>query len=161
LQSRTFPLSASGSAADAVLPSDGLALADLTARARFGIKGPGSAKWIEAQGIALPPVNRIATHDEIRLLRLGGEAFLAVDGTTANAVAEITSRWNAEQGPRGYWSWRDEGWSWMRISGALTEAVMARLCALDLRAGRFGDDEIAQTRVAHIEVVLVRGEGGF
>lgn len=158
---RAFPLSPNGSAAEAVLPAGQLTLTDLTARPRFGIKGPGSAKWLEAQGMSLPPVNRIATQGGIRLLRLGAEDFLAVDDTAGNAVAGLTAAWNANKGPRGYWSWREEVWCWMRLSGPLTEAVMARLCAFDLRVGRFGEDEVAQTRVAHLEAVLVRGEGGF
>ncbi|MBZ9856417.1 hypothetical protein LB566_21645 [Mesorhizobium sp. CA13] len=159
--SRTFPLSPDGSAAESALPKGRLTLSDLTARPRFGIKGPGSAGWLAAQGLALPPVNGVATLGGIRLLRLGAEDFLAVDDGVGNAVAKLTDAWQAADGARGYWSWREEGWSWMRLSGPLTEPVMARLCALDLRPDRFAADAIAQTRVAHVEAVLVRGEGGF
>ncbi|MBZ9810240.1 hypothetical protein LB542_20470 [Mesorhizobium sp. BR1-1-9] len=159
--SRTSPLSPDGSAAECSLPKGRLTLTDLTAQPRFGIKGPGSARWLGAHGLSLPPINRVATPDGIRLLRLGTEDFLAVDDRAGNAVAKLTDAWQAADGARGYWSWREESWSWIRLSGPLTEPVMARLCALDLRTGRFADDAIAQTRVAHIEAVLVRGEGGF
>ena len=153
---RTFPLSPNGSAAEDLPPAGRLTLTDLTVRQRFGIKGPGSSKWLESQGMSLPPVNRIATQDGVKLIRLGGDDFLAIDGTAGNAVAGLTAAWNAAASPRGYWSWRDEGWNWMRLSGPLTEAVVARLCALDLRPGRFAEDEVAQTRVAHLEAVLIR-----
>jgi len=159
--SRTFPLSAGGSAADAVLPSGQLVLTDLTARPRFGIKGPGSAKWLERQGMVLPPVNRIAAQGGFRLLRLGTEDFLVIDEAGGSPTAELTAKWNADDEARGYWSWREEGWSWMRVTGPMAASVMARLCALDLRAGRFGDGEVAQTRVAHLEAVLILGGGGF
>ncbi|TIR58730.1 MAG: hypothetical protein E5X22_17980, partial [Mesorhizobium sp.] len=161
LAMRTFPLSPDGSAAEAVLPNGQLIVTDLTARSRFGIKGPGSSAWLEAQGLALPPVNRIARQGGVRLLRLGSEDFLAIDDIAGGAVAKLVAAWQAEKGSRGYWSWREEGWSWMRLSGQSAEAVMARLCALDLRPGRFADDEIAQTRVANLEAVLVRSEAGF
>ncbi|OBQ87821.1 hypothetical protein [Mesorhizobium sp. WSM3873] len=161
LAMRTFPLSPNGSAAEAVLPNGQLIVTDLTARSRFGVKGPGSSAWLEAQGLALPPINRIARQGGVRLLRLGGEDFLAIDDIAGGAVAKLVAAWQAEKGPRGYWSWREEGWSWMRLSGRPAEAVMARLCALDLRPGRFADDAIAQTRVANLEAVLVRSEGGF
>jgi sarcosine oxidase, subunit gamma len=158
---RIFPTSPDGSAAGIALPGGPLTLIDLTAQARFGIKGPGSASWLEAREFILPPVNRLATHRGIKLLRLGREDFLAVAASAHDALAELTAAWNAEAGQRGYWSWREEGWCWMRLSGSRTHEVMARLCALDLRPGHFADDEIAQTRVAHLEAVLVRAEGGF
>lgn len=158
---RTFPLSPNGSAAEVLLPAGQLTLDDLTAHPRFGIKGPGSAKWLEGRGLSLPSVNRIAGRGSLRLLRLGHEDFLAVGDASGVAAAELTAAWNADKGSRGFWSWREESWSWMRLSGSLTKVVMARLCALDLRADRFGEDQVAQTRVAHLEAVLVRGEGGF
>ncbi|PBC03516.1 hypothetical protein [Mesorhizobium sp. WSM3860] len=158
---RTFPLSPNGSAAGSVLPKGQLIVTDLTARPRFGIKGPGSSAWLEAQRLSLPPVNRIAMQVGVRLLRLGSDDFLAVDEASGEAVANLVAAWQAEKGRRGYWSWREEGWSWMRLSGPLVEASMSRLCALDLRPGRFAEDAVAQTRVAHLEAVLVRSEEGF
>jgi sarcosine oxidase, subunit gamma len=155
--SRQFPLSAGGSAQDISLPSGAVELIDLTAEPRFGIKGPGSSAWLEGCGITLPPVNRIGTHGGLRVLRLGSEDFLVVDGE----LDTLTSRWNNAASPRGYWSWREEGWAWMRLSGPAVNGVMTRLCALDLRAGRLREDEIAQTRVAQLEAVLVRAGDGF
>lgn len=155
--SRQFPLSAGGSAEDIGLPSGAVELVDLTAQPRFGIKGPGSSAWLKGCGITLPPVNRIGRHGDLRVLRLGGEDFLVVDGE----LDTLTARWNNATGPRGYWSWREEGWAWMRLSGPAVDGIMARLCALDLRAGRFCEDEIAQTRVAQLEAVLVRAGEGF
>jgi sarcosine oxidase subunit gamma len=155
--SRRFPLSAGGSAQDTRLPSGAVGLVDLTAEPRFGIKGPGSSAWLEGCGITLPPVNRIGTHGGLRVLRLGSEDFLIVDGE----LDTLTARWNNAAGPRGYWSWREEGWAWMRLSGPAVNSIMARLCALDLRAGRLREDEIAQTRVSQLEAVLVRAGEGF
>ncbi|UDL92042.1 hypothetical protein LGH82_12860 [Mesorhizobium sp. PAMC28654] len=157
LSLRQFPLSTGGSAQHISLPNGAVELVDLTAEPRFGIKGPGSSAWLEGCGITLPPVNRISGHGDLRVLRLGSEDFLVVDGE----LDALTARWNNTTGPRGYWSWREEGWAWMRLSGPAVNGVMARLCVLDLRAGRLHEDEIAQTRVAQLEAVLVRAGEGF
>lgn len=154
---RQFPLSSGGSAQDTRLPVGAVELVDLTAEPRFGIKGPGSSAWLKGCGITLPPVNRIGRQGGLRVLRLGSEDFLVIDGE----LDTLTARWNNATGPRGYWSWREEGWAWMRLSGPAVDGVMARLCALDLRAGRLHEDEIAQTRVAQLEAVLVRAGEGF
>lgn len=157
---RVVPIAPGGAAAEVMLPrAQRLVVADLTAQPRFGIKGPGSAAWLEGRGFALSVVNRAAHRDGLRLLRLGGEDFLATG--SAGEIADLTRAWNDSSGQRGYWSWREEGWAWLRLSGPSIDAVMASLCAVDLRAGRFAQDEIAQTRVAHIEAVVVRAPAGF
>lgn len=154
---RTFPLSPGGSAEGLALPNGTVVLDDLTAHHRFGLKGPGSAAWAERQGIGLPGVNRVGQIDGLRVLRLGTEDLLFT-GAASTAVA---AHWHADAGPRGYSSWREEGWAWMRLSGPCAQAVMARLCAVDLRPGHFSADELAQTRVAGIEAVVLRADADF
>jgi sarcosine oxidase, subunit gamma len=154
---RTFPLSPGGPAEGVALPSGGVDLVDLTAAPRMGLKGPGSSAWLAAQGVVLPAVNRIGWQDGMRVLRLGTEDLL-VTGEGCPALAE---RWRASEGPRGYWSWREEGWAWMRLSGPLAGETMARLCAVDLRDEKMPDDVLVQTRVAQLEAVVVRDAQSF
>jgi sarcosine oxidase subunit gamma len=49
----------------------------------------------------------------------------------------------------------------MRLSGPRLAEAMSGLCALDLRPQKFGVDDIAQTRVGHIEAVAFRSPAGF
>jgi sarcosine oxidase subunit gamma len=154
---RTFPLSPGGPAEGVVLPAGAVDLVDLTATPRMGLKGPGSSAWLAAQGFALPAVNRIAWQDGVRVLRLGTEDLL-VTGEGCPALATL---WQAGKGSRGYWSWREEGWAWMRLSGPLAAAAMARLCAVDLREESMPDDMLVQTRVAQLEAVVLRDAGAF
>ncbi len=49
----------------------------------------------------------------------------------------------------------------MRLSGPQAPRAMERLCALDLRTDKFSAEDIAQTRVGHIEAVMVRSHAGF
>jgi len=158
---RVFPFSEGGSAGGTPLPAGRVTLTDLTAQPRFGIKGPGSSAWLASQGIALPPVNRIGDHLGVPLLRLGNEDFLFLSAPPAQTLEPLRTAWSAASGARGYSSWREEGWAWMRLGGMGAGDAMARLCAIDLRDARFGSDEIAQTRVGHLEAVLFRSPGGF
>ena len=58
-----FPLQRGGAAEQMVrlLGQKGnVTVQDLTALPRFGLKGPGSAEWLQATGLILPAVNRHA-----------------------------------------------------------------------------------------------------
>jgi sarcosine oxidase subunit gamma len=158
---RIFPFMPGGAADGATLPAGPFALADMTASPRFGLKGPGSADWLAAQGVPLPSVNRIGAYRDTRVLRLGKEDIVLLAEGAADALAELKSAWHRDTGPKGYLSWREEGWAWMRLSGPDLEERMRRLCALDLRRAYFGSDEIAQTRVGHVEAVLFRSGDAF
>jgi sarcosine oxidase subunit gamma len=160
---RLFPLQAGGAAEDAALllgRRGGLAIEDRTAWPRWGLKGPGSADWLAAAGLALPEINRWSESDGIRILRLGrNDVTLLADPDAAERLAAIRVRWEAAAAPKGYPSWREEGWAWLALSGAGLAAALARLTAVDLRPGRFGADAIAQTRVAHLDAVLLLAGG--
>jgi sarcosine oxidase subunit gamma len=161
IPTRVFPFMPGGAADRTALPTGAIALTDLTATPRFGLKGAGSADWLAAKGITLPAVNRIRVHNGMRVLRLGNEDILLLAERDGKGLAELVTAWHSDVAPKGYSSWREEGWAWMRLSGPLVSAAMTRLCALNLRPERFQSDEIAQTRVAHIEAVTFRSETGF
>ena len=155
-----FPLEPGGAAHGTALPSGAVALTDLTASPRFGLKGGGSTAWLTAHGVALPAINRIGSHRGLRVLRLGNEDILLAENA-GETLAELKGAWESDSGPKGYSSWREEGWAWMRLSGPAIAEAMSQLCALDLRAAKFGAEDIAQTRVGHIEAVTFRAPGGF
>lgn len=158
---RLFPFAPGGAAADMPLPHGRITLTDLSAKPRFGIKGPGTADWLTAQGLALPAINHIGTHDGMRVLRLGTDDVLFLAEESAASLGRLTGRWREASGARGYSAWREEGWVWLRLSGADAGDLMARLCAVDLRPDRFAPDRIAQTRVASIEAVVTADRDGF
>ena len=156
---RSFPLSPAGASRGTSLWRRAeAALTDLTPVARFGVKGAGSAAWLAANGVALPPVNRLCEHDGLRILRLGTEDFVLLGEAAEHRLAAWVARWEGSAGARGYRSWREEGWAWLRVTGAGAGDVLARLCAIDLRPAHFASDAIAQTRVAGIEATLFRAQ---
>lgn len=158
---KLHPFMAGGAAVDTPLLSGTVTLSDLTPVPRFGLKGSGSADWLTRQGIALPAVNRVGEHETLRVLRLGREDILLTGEGDPDGLARLAKAWQDDAGPKGYWSWREEGWAWMRISGPSADAAMRRLCAIDFRPGRFSGDAIAQTRVGQIEAVTLLSQTGY
>lgn len=142
--------------------AEGLTIEDRTAAPRFGLKGPGSADWLAANGVALPAINQLARAGGLVVLRLGAnDITLLGDPGAPDALDAVRRRWDMASAPKGYSSWREESWAWLRLSGPRLNETLARHCALDLRPGRFADDAIGQTRFAHVEAVLVRAGAGF
>jgi sarcosine oxidase subunit gamma len=155
---RVIPLSGRGAASDCVslLGGDGAArVQDLTARARFGLKGPGADSWFAGQG-DMPEVNRWMPREAVRLLRLGARDLMVLAEPEGDAVVDAMRAAWAAAGP-GHSSWREETWGWLRLSGPATWEVAARLTAVDLRPKAFAADAILQTRFAHLDAVLLRG----
>ncbi|RAZ89148.1 hypothetical protein DPM33_19515 [Mesorhizobium hawassense] len=161
IATRIYPFMPGGAADGTRLVSGAVVLSDLTDTPRFGLKGGGSAAWLAAQGIPLPPVNRIGEHRGMRVLRLGNEDILLLAEDAGETLAQIKTAWQVAAAPKGFSSWREEGWAWMRLSGPRLAEAMSALCALDLRPRKFGADDIAQTRVGHIEAVAFRSPAGF
>ncbi|MBA3517794.1 MAG: hypothetical protein H0T75_09175 [Rhizobiales bacterium] len=158
---RVFPFSAGGAAFGTRLPGGDVALQDLSDRPRFGLKGGGSTGWLSSQGVPIPAVNRVATSTGIRVLRLGREDVLLLAEGAVSKLDPLFAARTAEKASKGYSAWREEGWAWMRLTGQRVEETMARLCALDLRPKHFAQDELAQTRVAELEAVVARVDGGY
>lgn len=159
---RVLPFMPGGAAADAALVSGRVVLADLTGLPRMGLKGKGSADWLAGRGLTLPAINHVAHLDGLKILRLGREDILLTGEDNPDGLAAIADAWHADAGPKGYWSWREEGWAWMRISGPGADDAMRRLCALDLRpGGHLAADALAQTRVGHVEAVTLRSPAGY
>ena len=165
MTTQIFPLDADGAAADyAGLLGDksGLRILDRTAWPRFGVKGPGSADWLDGAGIDLPGLNRLRMKNRLMTLRLGGNDIMLhpIDGTP-DRVADLRGRWDKDNGPKGYSSWREEGWAWLYLDGPDLDDTLARCCAVDLRPAVFADDQIAQTSFAHVDAMVFRQDTGI
>lgn len=158
-----WPLSHGGTAYD-MLPvlsaRTDLQITDLTPLPRFGLKGPGAAEWFGAQGFDLPPLNQSARQNGMTLLRLGPRDIMALaDPGAPEPTTVLVSRWRAA--PQGHSSWRDEAWAWLRLTGPAAADILSRLTAFDIRDTAFEADRIAQTRVAHMDMVMLHNDAGF
>ena len=55
---------------------------------------------------------------------------------------------------------RDETSCWLLLTGAHASSMLAKVCAVDLRPQAFAPDAIAQTNVARLNVIVIRGDIG-
>jgi sarcosine oxidase subunit gamma len=159
-----FPLNGGGGAEDMAMllsSSGSVTIEDRTAVGRFGLKGNGSAEWLQTMGINVPVVNQHATFHGLKVLRLGANDVVCLEDRPSAELASLRLRWSAACPPKGYTSWREESWAWLRLGGSGLGQLLPRLCPLDLRTGRFGNNEIAQTRFARVDAVLIRSGAGF
>ena len=160
---RVFPLSANGAAGDVMhlcVDHNGPDIQDLTAVARFGLKGPRATEWFEARGIDLPPVNRQIHLADMTVLRLGKQdIMLLADPLAPEPMSKVAESWR--KNPTGYSSWREEAWAWLRVTGPTAGATLSQITTFDFRESAFDINAIAQTRVAHQDMVLCRTETGF
>ncbi|MGQ0658520.1 MAG: hypothetical protein ACT4NU_10580 [Chromatiales bacterium] len=144
-----------------------LGLTDLSPLRRVGFKGPGAAEWLGALDVSVPAVNRAARQaDGSLVLRLGANDIMIVTdlASSASLPERLLQAWDALENPprepRGFPVPRQEGFCWFALTGSRADAVMAKLCGVDLRAHKFADGEIAQTSVARLSAVVARNDIG-
>ncbi|HDS0917530.1 TPA: sarcosine oxidase [Pseudomonas putida] len=134
------------------------ALTDLTELARVGFRGSDSAAYLQQLGYDLPaqPNHAVRQDDGSWVARLSQTEYLLL-GNLANdgaRVAGLEAGW-VQDAPRNYLLPRQDSHAWLQLSGVYGSAVMAKLCAVDLRAGAFPVGAVAQTSVARINVIVV------
>ncbi|MBM3488939.1 MAG: sarcosine oxidase [Alphaproteobacteria bacterium] len=141
---------------------DGLVLVDLSARPRLGFKGRGTPAWLQGRGLALPgrPNEATPQADGGLLLRLSEHEHLLLaplsetDGQ-CQALATAQAR---ERPDHVYPLPRQDSHAWLLLAGAAAADCLAKLCAVDLRADRFGLGDMAQTLMARVSVIVARAD---
>lgn len=137
-------------------------IADCTLSPRFGLRAKGSADWFErVAGQILPEINRFTTDETgLTCLRLGVNDII-LSGPAA-AVAKVETAWEASTaeasqrcGVNGY---RQNTWAHLVISGPEAKRLMAQLTEIDLRDSALPVGAIAQTRLLHVDTVILRAD---
>lgn len=134
-------------------------LVDLSALARFGLRGPGAATALGERGYRLPEVpNRCLVQDDgSRLARLSPTEYLLLGGLPdkGRCLAEAVPDWPTDS-PGSYPLPRQDSHAWLALTGEQATAVMAKLCGVDLGVEAFPDGHIAQTSVARVDAIVIR-----
>ncbi len=138
-----------------------LALCDLSALAKLGVRGPGAAAWLSGQGVDVPP----ATYDTRPLAgggliaRLGAADFLLEGGFSGVSISELSA--SLASVPRAYRAERAD--ATFLLAGSRAAEVLAQLCSIDFRAALPG--RVVLTRAAGVNCGvlpdLVRAAPGF
>ena len=134
------------------------ALTDLTDVARVGFRGGDTAAYLQQRGYRLPPQpNQAVRQDDGGwVARLSQTEYLLLGSLAEKGarVAGAEAEW-VQDAQRNYLLPRQDSHAWLQLSGALGSVVMAKLCAVDLRAEAFPAGAVAQTSVARINVIVV------
>jgi sarcosine oxidase, subunit gamma len=115
----------------AALPT--LALCDLSALPKLGVKGPGAEAWLRGREIDLPP----ATYDTRTLadgglmVRLGPGEFLLEAGAAGELLAHLAA--GLAEAPGGVFCVERQDATFL-LSGARAVEVLAQLCSIDFRS---------------------------
>ncbi len=153
-----------GSVEEEVAAARSLGLADLSPLPRIGFKGPGALEWLRARGIAgLDRDNRADRQEsgEFAVRLAPGEALiLGAIASESDLCRRLEEAWSSADAPSFYPVLRGDGYFWFALTGADAAPMLAKLCGVDLRPGRFADGEVAQTSVARLNTVIVRADLG-
>ena len=148
-----------------------LGLADLSPLPRLGVKGAGTADWLAGRGLTVPGDSNQAVRQSSGVLaaRLAPAELLLLGDLSGDPapIDAIAAAWRAEphspvppERPRGYLLPRRHSHFWFVVSGESSAPMFAKLCGVDLRPGKFADGRIAQTSLARMNAVVIRGDRG-
>ena len=141
-----------------------LGLCDLSVLPRHGFKGWAALEWARSCGAAIAAENnRAAAQDDgTTIARLAdSEILLLGDLDGRAALAERLMEVWSKTTPEGVYAVpRADANCWFALTGAHAAAMLAKLCGVDLRAPRFAAGAVAQTSVARLNAILVRGDLG-
>ncbi|MDE0203613.1 MAG: hypothetical protein OXK73_14385 [Rhodospirillaceae bacterium] len=144
--------------------AESLGLADLTPFPRIGFKGWNIAPWLAGHGAAMGEASNRAypQSDGTRIARLApGEALVLADRHGAGPLIETLGKaWSMAEADGCFRVARDETSCWLLLSGAHAPSMLAKVCAVDMRPQVFAPDAIAQTNVARLNVIVIRGDIG-
>ncbi len=141
-----------------------LGLADLTPLRRLGFKGWNIDPWLAANGAA-PGADSNRTYpqaDGTRIARLGpGEVVLLGDRAGGGTLIDALDKaWSMADADGCFRVDREETSCWLLLSGAHAPAMLAKVCAVDLRPAFFTEHAIAQTNLARLNAVILRADLG-
>ena len=144
--------------------ADSLGLADLTPLPRVGFKGWNIAPWLAGHGAEMGEASNRAYRqaDGSRIARLApGEALVLADRRGAGPLVETLDRaWSMAEADGCFCVRRDETSCWLLLTGAHAPSMLAKVCAVDMKPHAFAPDAIAQTNVARLNVIVIRGDLG-
>lgn len=158
-------LSKGGATPSSAVEQGPLAVLDLSAQSRAGLKGPGAPGWLEAKLGALPAPNQ-ATHTSCGqlLARLSPEEFVLLadasgDPSTEEKLALPAFTMDGDFEPGLVLVPREAMSAWLCLedrgeADALGQ-LLSTLCGVDLRAGSFPPMSIAQTSLARTNAILI------
>jgi sarcosine oxidase subunit gamma len=139
-----------------------LAVADMSALPRMGLKGGGARAWLNERSARVPnaPNQALRQKDGSLVARLSVEEFWLLGRLTEDSAlsASLQDRWSIDSTKRVYALPRADSHCCLALTGHHASATLAKVCAVDLRTHKFADLEIAQTSLAEVNAVVLRAD---
>ncbi len=146
--------------------ANNLALSDLSYIQRIGFKGFGTCDWLIKNNIQIPANINTSFNDSngCVIARLGSNDILILDNIKheTNVPSTLEDTWHQDftQSTEacGFIMPRQESHACFSISGIFTPDMFSKLCAIDLRTNKFGNNMVAQTSLARISAIIIRND---
>lgn len=134
---------------------DGLSVCDVSCFARFGIKGPGAAEWLIANGVEVPaaPNSWLLQASGALVLRLGNSEFMVEDQPGSALCNDALQVADASGGGLYKVARYDAAFI---VSGREALNLFSELCSLDLSEKGLAQDALVMTQVASISATVLR-----
>lgn len=138
-----------------------LGLADLSPLPRTGFKGRATPEFLSQQGIEIGEASNRAypCGRNSCVVRLAPTEVLILGSRDGDddLYACLEEAWSADTANVFHVPRRD-GTFWFAVTGSEAPAMLAKLCGVDLRPGRFANRAVAQTLVARINAIVIRDD---
>ena len=141
-----------------------LGIADLSTLPRTGFKGRAAIAWLDAQDLQIGATNNqaYAQSDGSLVARLADtEALILGDlSCTSTRCGSLNNAWRSAQPAACFHVPRQDASAWFLLTGTRTSDTFAKICAIDLRQHKFPNGSIAQTSLARMNGIVIRGDLG-
>ena len=131
-----------------------ISIHDLTNRHRWGLRGQGAAEALRIQGWDLPeqPNRLVASINQSFVMALSQREFWVLDPHYDAAELTMGNEFTTDAYPL----FCQSSHAWLVLKGSQTSALMAKVCAVDLRPDAFSVGDVAQTQMALINCIIAR-----
>ena len=153
-----------GDAEAEVQTARSMGLADLSPLPRVGYKGRGALDWAREHGVIIDQNNNVAARQEGGgwAARLADSEVVVIDDLSGAGalVHRIESEWSMDNADGGYLVNRQGANFWFTVTGEHAAEMLAKICGVDLRPGKFALGAIAQTSAARTNCIVIRADLG-
>jgi sarcosine oxidase, subunit gamma len=134
-----------------------VALTELSCRKRFGLKGPGAEKWLQEQGVPVPPsINQWAPLGKCGLIaRLATTEFFIEDGSAAENHADQL-RDKLQRGLPGVTPVLRQD-AEIAMSGPAAYEILAQTCSVNFAALDLAARPLVMTSMIGVSVLVIPG----
>lgn len=131
-------------------------LIDLSVLPRFGLRGPNAGEALIAAGLQHPeqPNTLTVSAEGVMVLRLGRTEYWVLALPGASAGPDMDALQQQLCGSGIYPVYCHDSYTWLAMAGDNLADIMAKVCAVDLRAESFAPGDLVMTSLARVGGII-------